>query len=389
MKILVVNKEPPYPRSVGGTEVVIRKLFSRLARRGHEIYMVCGTPEPLPKQEVLEGIEVHYVRTFFPLAMPTANLRYLLTRYLFYPLSWTKICRVAREREVDIIYEFVSPAPSFAPFVARFLGIPCIARVWEYFGGNWFVNRDLLTASIGFVVEKFIPHLPYTLIITSSREMLNLLIEKGRYPAQKTRFLPQGVDLVRFKPLAKRDFDNPTMIHIGRFTKQKAQARLIRAIPRVVEEFPTARFVFVGEGPLLPACTRLATDLKVDEYVDFRGRVNDENLLALLQNATLHVIPSLQECVPLTGFESMACGVPVILSDAPGVAEFATDGHDTLVVKAGDANALAQGIVRLLSNKDLYDKIRNNASMTVKAYDWDKVVLLEERLLRGVLGSGS
>jgi glycosyltransferase involved in cell wall biosynthesis len=368
-----------------GTELYIREVFSRMVGEGHQVYMVCGTPEAgLPKSENIDGIQIHYFNTYIPGLMRSETLRFFLSRYMFYLFSFPKIHAVAKRLEVDAIYEFISPAPSGAPIVARILGIPCVGRVWEYFGRDWFSNRGLVTACIGYLAEKIVPRLPYTLYSTSSRDMFTRMVEKGRYPLDRMRFVPEGVDLTRFTPndpdLSERLL-SPTVIHIGGFTPQKGHSYLLDAIPQIVDRHRQIKFQFVGTGQLLERCRKQANQLGVTPYVEFLGRVDDAELLRLLQNATIHVVSSLQECIPLTALEAMACGVPVVVTDAPGVGEIVQDEHDGLVVRTRDSDALAHGINRLLDDTQLYCSVRHNALATVRRYDWSNVVREEEKKL--------
>lgn len=388
MRILIVNKAPPYPRGVGGTEVIIGEVFSRLVGCGHSCWLVCGTlgSEPYPEQEVIRGINVHYMRTYFPW-MGQGKWAFFLTRYFFFPFNRRMLMDIAGKYAVDVIYEFVSPMPSWAPYVAKQLGIPCVARVWEYWGKRWHDNRDWLTASIGQMVERFIPKLPYSQFITSSRDQQKLLVQQGHYPIDKMRFIPQGIDLSKYRVAEASNSTSITILQVGRFTKQKGQIYLVRAVPHILQQIPSARFVFVGSGPTLGQCQEEAATLDIQDKVEFKGRVSDDELLKLYESVSILVVPSLQECIPLVAWEAMACGVPVVLSDGPGVSEFARHDFDAVIVQAANVDSLAQGIIHLLMDSALYNRIQRNALETVRQYDWDRIIPLEEQMLTEVISS--
>ncbi|MFC2031171.1 glycosyltransferase family 4 protein [Chloroflexota bacterium] len=388
MRILGVNKEPPYPRSIGGTEVIIGEVFSRLAQRGHSCSMVCGTPESesFPEHEVIRGIQVYYLKTHIPL-MGRGKWGYLLSRYLFFVSNYRIAEEVAKREDADIIYEFVSPMPSAAPYVAKHLGIPCVARVWEYLGDRWHDSRDWITASIGRAVEQLTPRLPYSQFVSSSKDHQRLLIEQGHYPADRMRFVSQGIDLSRYEAATSTISGSPSILHVGRFVKVKGQLDLIRAAPQILREIPSARFVFVSDGPMLQQCQREVARSGITDKVEFKGRIRDDELATLYRNATVLVVPSLQECIPLVAWEAMACSVPVVLSDGPGVSEFVQQDYDAVIVKAADPDSLAQGTLRLLTDHALYNHIRQNALETVKQFDWSNVLPTEEKMLADVISN--
>ncbi|RYI32716.1 MAG: glycosyltransferase, partial [Acetobacteraceae bacterium] len=138
--------------------------------------------------------------------------------------------------------------------------------------------------------------------------------------------------------------DAPLLLHVARFTPQKAHLTLIAAFERVVRDFPAARLMLVGSGP-----TRDATEDAVRQagltgvtFSDPRDDVAD-----LMAAADLLVLPSLFEGLPLVLLEAMASGLPIVATRTGGVVDALGPDHPFLV-PTGSSDALGSAIVTAL-----------------------------------------
>ena len=101
--------------------------------------------------------------------------------------------------------------------------------------------------------------------------------------------------------------------HIGRFNKQKNQARLIRIFDEILKECADAKLILCGSGELLNKCKSRNTDLINKDQVRFLPETNEpENLYSAMD---IFVMPSLFEGLPLVGIEAQANGLPCVFSD--------------------------------------------------------------------------
>ena len=130
---------------------------------------------------------------------------------------------------------------------------------------------------------------------------------------------------------------------VTRLHESKGNSYLIDAAARVVRERPAARFFLVGEGPLLGDLQAQASALGLGDRFVFAGFRRD--VARTLSAFDLVVFPSLWEGTPLTVFETLAMGKPVVATDADGLLDVLTDGRDALIVPKRNADALADAIV--------------------------------------------
>ena len=125
---------------------------------------------------------------------------------------------------------------------------------------------------------------------------------------------------------------------ITRLHESKGNSYLIDAAARVITERPNVRFFLVGEGPLLHDLQAQAAGLELGNRFVFGGF--HRNVARTLSAFDLSVFPSLWEGTPITAFEALAMGKPIVATDADGLLDILTDGHDAMIVPKRDAAAL-------------------------------------------------
>ena len=142
----------------------------------------------------------------------------------------------------------------------------------------------------------------------------------------------------------------PVIIWVGRLQRNKGHADLIRAFRSIIEYYPSARLVLVGDGKHGSRLQRLARDLQVAEKVVFTGYRND--VPALLALADVFACPSHAECSCVAVQEAMAAGKCIVSTVVGGPMDYVSDGESGLLVPIGRPEALADAILRVASDRD-------------------------------------
>ena len=148
-------------------------------------------------------------------------------------------------------------------------------------------------------------------------------------------------------------FDLPVVISVGHMFEHKDQQTLVKAFALVRGRRP-ARLAMIGDGPLRRTLEALSQELGIASDVRFLGF--ERNPFRYLARARVFVSPSASEGFDVSQVEAMACGVPVIVTDAPRF-EAVSDGINGLVVPPGDPEAMAAAIERLLDAPDLAESL--------------------------------
>lgn len=203
------------------------------------------------------------------------------------------------------------------------------------------------------------------LIFCANSEAVALLRRYGF--TGETPVIPAiGVDTETFRPCtedrleAPRTGERPTYVigYVGRLVPEKGVDVLLRAVAALRSsglERPV-RLQLIGDGPLRKALQALATQLAVDDRVEFLGPQTPAQIADILHRLDVVVLPSRttpvwKEQLGRALLEAMACGVPVIGSDSGAIPEVVGDAG--LIVPEGDAPALASALARLLASPEL------------------------------------
>lgn len=151
----------------------------------------------------------------------------------------------------------------------------------------------------------------------------------------------------------------PYVLAVGAGTPRKNLARLVEAFARVRAERPDAgRLVVVGEGG----------EAKSRDFEVRLGWVDEKRLPVLYRNAAALAFPSLHEGFGLPVLEAMAAGCPVLASDATALPE--TAGDAALLVDPSSVEAIAQGLLRLLGDADLRERLVAQGRRRAAQFPW-------------------
>lgn len=145
----------------------------------------------------------------------------------------------------------------------------------------------------------------------------------------------------------------PVIGCVGRLRHEKGQMVLLEAMPAVLQGFPEAVLLMVGDGPDRETLKEQADVLGIGCNVVWAGRRDADEVFRLMGAMDVAVVPSFFEGFGLVAAEAMAAGLPVVASDVDGLAEVVADGETGLLVPAADSAGLGTALVRLLGDPQL------------------------------------
>ena len=195
-------------------------------------------------------------------------------------------------------------------------------------------------------------------------------------PNEKIRTVPNAVNTKRFMPSDKDERRDALVVWTGRFVPEKGLPYLVEAAKLVVEKRKNVRFLLVGYGPLKTKIKKLAYDYGLlDRFLNIIGPVGRDKIPSILGKASIFAFPSLSEGQPISVLEAMACGLPVVCSDIPGLREVVRHRINGLVVPARNSPALSNALLTLLSDEDLRKTMgQNSRRLALSKYSWQVVV---------------
>ena len=175
----------------------------------------------------------------------------------------------------------------------------------------------------------------------------------------------------------------------GRISPEKGQQVLIEALPRIPKEIRDNLMVlFVGNDHLKSSISLLkrSRDLDINRYVGFFGASDHTNMPVLYKSADVIVVPSLVESFGLVVLENLALGNVVVASNVGGIPELIADGVNGLLVPPGNPEELAKAIVRVLTDTELRDRIKQNGPASAEKYNVKNIIPLYDALISEMVG---
>ena len=170
-----------------------------------------------------------------------------------------------------------------------------------------------------------------------------------------------------------------TVVSIGRLDEQKRVDLLLEAWARTAPRFPDWTLRVYGTGADEQELRDYCRDLGLDSSVRWMGATGD--VPGALREASVLAQSSRGEGFPLVLLEAMACAVPCVAFDcAPGVREIVTDGEDGLLAPPGDTRALAERLARVMADRELRDRLGEQARRSVDRYAPERIVRRWEEL---------
>jgi phenylacetate-CoA ligase len=170
------------------------------------------------------------------------------------------------------------------------------------------------------------------------------------FPRARVTTVPNPVEL---PPQPAALSDSPaTALFLGRVIHAKGAEDLLHAMPKVLEQVADGRLVLAGTGDL-DAMQQLARRLDVEAATEFPGWVDGAVKAGLLGRASVFVLPSHAEAMPMAVLEAMAYGLPVVATRVGGIPQAVRDGIDGILIDAHDVDALSRALSALLGDAGL------------------------------------
>ncbi len=389
-RLLMLSWEYP-PRIIGGLARVVAALAREIANTGWEVHVVTSD-HPGELEHSMDGrVHVHRVKTQTD---TTPDFLSWVNRLNFGLLQYA--IQIHRKTPFDIIHAHDWIVADASWVMKMGFGIPIVATMHATESGrNHGIHNDL---------SRYIHQIEWRLtfesweVIVNSHSMHAELRHLFNLPADKLVIIPNGTDPAEFDfsfdPSSIRgNFASPheqIVLYVGRVVREKGVQVMLDAAPAVLSSCPSAQFLVVGSGYFLDDMKRQAERLGISHRVKFLGYVSDNDLKKLYKIADVVCIPSLYEPFGIVALEGMAAGVPVVTSDAGGLRDFVEHGVTGITTYAGDAASLAWGLLEVLRNPDLANRLKETAYNKVKhIYNWRVIAKRTLEVYEKVLAESS
>ena len=363
--------------STGGSGIVATELAIALADRGHKLHVISTEP-PLRFPAHRPNLRFHAV----------ATPAYPLFREPQYALSLaTAIVQVSRVRHLDVVHAHYAVPHAAAAYLARQITIahptdrvPSVMTTLHGTDITLVGSDPSYTETVAFCIDQSDG-------VTAVSESLKADTCSLLGISRDIAVIPNFLDSTHFtrRPMPPRADPRPRIVHISNF-------RPVKRIPAVVDVFARVRrriaatLVLVGDGPELPPAQQRLEALGLDGDVEYAGERLD--VVDVLSDADVFLLPSATESFGLAALEAMACEVPVVATRVGGLPEVITHDVSGLLHAPDDLDGMADSIVRLLEDPALRGRIATEGRrVAVERFAANRVVPMYEAAYEALLGS--
>ncbi len=375
----------------GGMEVHGDIISRGLLERGHGITIITGEHPDGKKFDIGENKKIYYLPGVTP---------YKYTRR-WWSESAKKFIEIAKEEKFDIVWSQSAGALAWIKFLRKKYNIPCVATIHGTpFSGlktkaksiflSWSIFRFFLSV-LKSIYYKFVWYKNYrfmSAVIVVAQNLIKPFNKGYFFNKENIFYIPNGVDVDRFSlSINEENIQNlrekyqinkedRVLFTAGRLEKEKGIQCTIKSLPKIITHTPKIKLMIVGDGIYKDELKKLVRKLKIEDFVIFCGFIERESLPAYYNLCDVFLMSTCcYEGFPLVIAEAMACSKPIIASKIGGIPSVIDDGINGILIPPGDVNALVQKIIFLLKNKELREKLAENAREKVeKEFNQKKMV---------------
>jgi glycosyltransferase involved in cell wall biosynthesis len=325
-----------YP-ATGGAEMQARLLCSSFAAAGHDVHvLVPHIDRALPVSGFIDGIPV--TRLSYPrikgVGALLLNLRFSL---------WL----LRRQKYFDAIHihmmHNLAGAAGWLKYLLRPQIIVKVSGAAEFHGG--ILDPELRQSTTHRLLRWGAQRLDAYQCI--SQRTIKIMQDAG-FPPDRLHFVPNAVDLNRFKPPVQRDQSALHAVFVGRHVPVKGLDVLLKAWAHAA--LPNgSQLTLAGDGPERARLIALATQLGIGDSVKFPGMIQD--VPALLSENNLYVQASHQEGLPNAVLEAMASALPTVATRVSGHEDIISEAETGFLVPPNDPVALAAAITEMAADQ--------------------------------------
>jgi glycosyltransferase involved in cell wall biosynthesis len=261
-------------------------------------------------------------------------------------------------RAPRLVYAHFAPDGYAAMQLAERLGVPLVTALHGY--DVTMTDQAMAGTRLGreYLRGRAALQKSGALFVACSAFIRQRALELG-YPAERTLVHSIGADVQRFQPPAPGQ-RNKIVLFVGRLVEKKGCASLIEAMAEVQQHSPAAELVIIGDGPLRAQYQAQAAALGLD--CRFLGTQPSGVVEDWMARAQVFCVPSVvaasgdAEGFGMVFIEAQAMGLPVVSTHSGGIPEAVRHGETGLLVREHDPQALAQAILRLLEDPELWQR---------------------------------
>ncbi|KKR63121.1 hypothetical protein A2210_01740 [Candidatus Woesebacteria bacterium RIFOXYA1_FULL_40_18] len=371
MNILILSWRSLGHPSAGGAETATYEHAKAWVEAGHKVTLFTSFYKGARRKEAIGGVRV--IRT-------GADVFGIQIAAFFWYL-------LGEHPKFDLVVDEFHGIPFFTPLYVRVKKLGWIhevaKEVWWF--NPWPEPFNIIPAVIGTIFERFIFMILYrsTPFMTVSDSTKRELVIWG-IPKKNITVIHNGVNLIKVKVKKER---KKTAIFLGALTRDKGIEDALKVFSLINQSDTNWRFWIVGKGErdYVNNLKFKIKNLKLDKKVKFWGYVDEKKKFELLTRAHVLVNPSVREGWGLVNVEANSVGTPVVGYKVAGLVDSVRNGETGILVKYGDIQSFASGVIKLSKDSLLYSRFQRNCRQWSGKFKWEKATKKSLKLIESVV----
>ena len=379
-------------------DVRVEKICNSLHNAGNEVHIVARNVKKSPEEETIKGVHIHRLKP-----MQNDFINYALTFPFFLSPKWNRrIHKVIEKHHIDVVIVRDLPMAVAGVRAGDKYGLPVIfdmaedycAMLREIWKKRKFKGANLVVRNPYFAkwIEKYVIH---------RFEHIFVVVEEAGDLVKKMGVRPENISVIGNTPVLRElrfsgssvppDIEilkaRYSVIYTGGITPDRGLSVVIEAIPRVVKEIKDFLFVIVGSGFEVENLKRQIGKSGLEAYVKWVGWVAHDSLYEYIKASRIGIIPHhvtdhIDTTIPNKIYDYMACGIPVIASDAAPMKRILAEEKCGRAFKSGNAESLADAIIGIHHDPGALGERGKGAIM--EKYNWENDARVMIEVVRSI-----
>lgn len=180
----------------------------------------------------------------------------------------------------------------------------------------------------------------------------------------------------------KKDYSAKKILFLGRVGRRKGVYDILQVASKIINKYPDVEFIIAGDGDV-DKVKKICIDRQIDKNIRITGWTSGSDKIKLLNEATVYLLPSYNEGMPISILEAMSYNLPIISTNVGGIPQLISNNLEGFIFEAGDLEKLYELLDKILENEELRERLGNGSFNKVnKKFNLEKNILKLSKIYR-------